>query len=179
MFQKQIAIILSNFERQREKYEIVSKRHHEQGYRSHYIELLTPAQFDGTDLPPLMELMDRDNYPEYDVIRFKLLKYMIGTLRLRNYDLCTFPRNYLQDILALTFLRHHKLIDCFEADLILLSIKHIESDLMPENFFIPEKLNPKAFRTSFLFSKIHSYIHRCFKVVGLFEFTVRFSSRLL
>jgi hypothetical protein len=162
IFQKQAGIILANMpDRHAEKYEIVTKRTHGEDYRSHWVQ---PKIYD--DLPPLIELLDRFNFPEHDDIRFKLLKSMIGVLRLKNYDFKTFPTNYLQDILTLVVLRHYKFIDQFEADLILLTVKHVETNTIPEDIVV-QRLNVKAFRTSFLFSKFHMYMDRCFQVTGL------------
>lgn len=168
LFQKQIGIILSNMpERYDMDYEIITKKTHNEDYRSH---LVRPEKSE--DLPPLIELLDRSNYLEHDDIRFKLLKMMLGIPRLKNYDFKTFPTNYLQDILTLVILRHHKLIEQYEADLILLTIKHVETNTIPEDVEVPAVLNEKAFRTSFLFSKFHMYLNRSFQVTGLWDFSV-------
>lgn len=170
LFEKQIGIILADMpDRNAQRYEIITKRTHEEHYRSHWVQ---PKPYE--DLPPLIEILDRSNYPEHDDIRFKLLKSMIGVPRLRNYNFRTFPTNYLQDILTLVVLRHYKFIDQFEADLILLTIKHVETNTIPEDLQAPSVLNEKAFRTSFLFSKFHMYLDRCFQVTGLTDFGVNF-----
>lgn len=168
LFKKQVGIILSNMpERCEMGYEIVTKKTHNEDYRSHWVR---PEKYE--DLPPLIELLDRPNYPEHDDIRFKLLKMIIGVPRMKNYDFRTFPKNYLQDILTLVVLRHHKLIEQYEADLILLTIKHVETNTIPEELEVPAVLNEKAFRTSFLFSKFHMYLDRTFQVTGLRDFAV-------
>lgn len=167
MFEKQIGIILANMPERDANYEIITKQRHNEDYRSHFVK---PKRID--DVPPILELLNRSDFPEHDDIRFKLLKWMMSTLRLKNYDLNTFPTNYLQDILTLVVLRHYKLIDQFEADLILLTIKHVETKTIPENLQIPSILNENAFRTSFLFSKFHMFLDRCFQVTGLSDIKV-------
>lgn len=143
-------------------YEIVTKPNHEEEYQSYTVEIKPLLH-----LPLLLELLDRQKHPEHDTIRFKLLKWMIEPIRLRNFDLSTFPVRYLQDILTLVVLRSHNYIDQFEADLILLTIKHVELNTVPENIAAPSVLLGKAVRTSFLFSKFHMILDRCFQVTGL------------
>lgn len=172
IIRKQMGIVLANMPDKRElKFEVVTKFDAAHDYRSDYIKAMVVE-----DLPPLLEILDRSNFPEHDEIRFKLLKFMVGIIRLRKFDFRTFPLNYLQDILTVTFLRHHDFIDPFEADLVLLTIKHVEDKTVPENLTVPQKLNEKAFRIPFLFAKFHKFIDECFQIAGLNDFTVNFKN---
>lgn len=168
LFEKQIGVILNNESGNSFKYEIIMKRNDKDDYRSHWIEPLYPG-----DIPPLIELLKRTEYPEHDEIRFKLLKWTIGSLRLKNYDLSIIPPSYLQDILTLSFLRFYKLIEAFEADLILLTIKHVETDTISEDLQVPVPINEKAFRISFIYSKFFIGVARSFQLLGLSDISVR------
>jgi hypothetical protein len=167
ILRKILGIVRNHQKHLKLKFEILSKRNHDEDYRSHYIE---PLYVD--DIPPLLELMKRDEFPEHDQVRFKLLKYIIGSHRLKNYNLELIPTNYLLDVLTLTFLRQEKLIDQFEADLILLTIKHVETKTVPEDLEVAQILDEKALRTSFLYSKFFVKVMHCFEPIGLIKLTV-------
>lgn len=168
---KRLFGLILNHERENNyKYEVITKRTHEEDYRSHYLELTYP----GDDVPPLIELLNRIQFIEHDENRFKLLKWIIGSSKLRRCTLNSIPVKYLQDILTLVFLCEWKFIEKFEADLILLTIKHVETNTIPENLTIPQTLNQKAVSTSFLYSKNFNTIARCIQAVGLTDFSVSY-----
>jgi hypothetical protein len=119
---------------------------------------------------PLIELLDRSNYPDHDQIRFKLLKWLISEKMLQSVDLELIPQNLFLDILVLVYMVKERFINVKEADIILLSIKHVEDGIVPDNITAPETLNPRAFYASILFSKCHIIIARCLEVTGLKKF---------
>jgi len=111
--------------------------------------------------------MDRINYPEHDDLRFKLLKWLICEKKINEINFESIPQTIFLDILALIYMVNEGFIDVIEADIILLSIKHVEDDNVPEVLDIPESLHPRAFYVSLLFSYCHYYVTRCLEVTGL------------
>lgn len=170
LFRKNIGIVLKH---RKSKpggihYEVYVKETHEEMFKQEYVSPNYPE----TELPPLMELLDRHNYPDHDYLRFKLLKWMISDDKLGSSDLTIIPVNYLYDILVLTFMTANNFISTNEADLILLSIKHVEYNLIPKQIQKPNVVDPRAFRVSFLFTMFYYIIMDSMEVVGLLGKTV-------
>ena len=149
-------------------YEVRCKMSHNDTFRSVYINPIVPkiAQ------PPLIELLKRTQYPQHDKTRFDLLKWMISEDGLKNVDLMAIPKNIFSDILVLAFMVFEGFISPFEADIILLTVKHVEIDIVPENLTTPDNLHPRAFIISFLFSKIYTLVARSLEVTGLKDLLV-------
>lgn len=169
-FRKNIGIVLKH---RKSKpggihYEVYVKETHEEYFKQDYVSPIYPEM----ELPPLMELLDCDNYPDHDDLRFKLLKWMISDDKLESSDLTVIPENYLFDILVLTFMTTNGFITTNEADLILLSIKHVEENLIPQQIANPNVVDPRAFRVSFLFTMLYCIIIDSMEVVGLLGKTV-------
>jgi hypothetical protein len=167
IFRKQIGIVL-RFEPLK-GYEVRCKMSHNDTFRSIYVNPIVPkiAQ------PPLIELLKRTQYPQHDTIRLDLLKWLINEDRLKNVDLMAIPKNIFSDILVLVFMVCEGFISPFEADIILLTVKHVEIDIVPENITTPYSLHPRAFSISFLFSKIYTLVSRSLEVTGLKDLLVR------
>lgn len=123
-----------------------------------------------------MELLDREAHPEHDNLRFDLLKWMISEEKLKSCDLRELPGNYLHNILVLVFLTSNEFITTNEADLILLTIKHVEEKSIPKDIFKPEVVDSRAFRVSFMFNMFHNMISDTMEVVGLSDRAVSMSN---
>lgn len=164
LFCKQIGIILQH-KNQKISYEVRTKRNHNENFQEFYVDPNYPNE----EVPPLLEFLNRQNFPKHDKLRFKLLKWIVSDIKLQNYDLSAIPTNYLHDVLTLTWLTSCDFISTVEADLILLSIKHVELDLLPHNLQAPPVLHPRAFHVAFHFTKFHMALERCFEVTGLKE----------
>lgn len=117
--------------------------------------------------PPLLEFLDRRNFPEHDPIRFNLLKWMIDREKLKNVDLTLIPRKYFQDIMTLVLLRRYGLMSVLEADLILLSIRNVECGHVPDELKPPARLNARAFQVAFMYTRIFGFVRGALQVVGL------------
>jgi hypothetical protein len=169
LFSKQLGIIYSD--KPIDPYKVYSKlSYSEPEYSKIEVDKSNPS----FSIPPLIELLDRPEFPEHDSIRFELINWMINNKKLKSVDLKSIPQNIFLDVLVLAFMVNESFIDVVEADIILLSIKHVEDGQVPENIVAPETLHPKAFYASILFSKCHKYIPRCLEVTGLKELEVRY-----
>lgn len=167
LFRKQIGILLKH-KQQKISYEIGAKRTHEESFSKFLVEPIYPED----ELPPLLELLNRSDFPKHDKLRFKLLKWTIDEEKLKKVDLSAIPKKYFQDVITLTWLTFNGLINTIEADLILLSIKHVELDLVPENIQLPQIVHHRAFRIAFMFTKFHNALSRSFQASGLKSMTV-------
>jgi hypothetical protein len=163
LFSKQIGILLQHKKDPKILYEIWTKKNHEEDFQRHFVEPVYPVE----EVPPLLELLNRQDHPKHDETRFKLLKWLVDDEKLKNEDLSLIPRKYFLDILVLVCLRRHKFIAVQEADLILLTIKNAELGFLPSNLQPPPVLNKRAFQASFLFLKFYSFLQRSLEVVGL------------
>jgi len=130
-------------------------------------------------VPPLIELLDRQQHPEHDKTRFDLLKWLISEEKLRNVDLMAIPKNIFHDILTLTYMVVEGFIDVIEADIILLSIKHVEDCIVSKNVTPPNIVHPQAFLNSYLFSFCFLKISRCLEVTGLKGLVVKCNYSLM
>lgn len=163
LFQRQAGIILKD---QRPhsgqiRLEIFSKRSSHEGHHQHFVPLVYPS----INVPPLIQLLDRENFQQLDPIRYSLLKWMISDSL--TVDLIKIPENYVRNALTLFYLVHERFIDVFEADLILLTIKNVVLNIVDEELEYPPIVDSRAFRIAFLFCKVHSSIGRSIKTVGL------------
>lgn len=162
LFSKQIGVLLKH-RNEEIRYEIGAKMSHNKSYDRHHVTPIYPDE----EVPPLLEFLNRQNHPEHDELRFKILKWIIDERKLKDLDLSLISKNYLLDVLTLVWLTSNGFITTTEADLILLTIKQVELDLMPENLEPPLIVDPRAFCVSFLFTKFHTSLGRSLEVVGL------------
>jgi hypothetical protein len=163
LFRRQIGVLLQH-KAKRKGYEICSKKSHEESYEQFKVNPIIPR----IEVPTLIELLNQENFPEHDEIRFQLLKWMIDERKLRSHNLSGFPKNYFLDILTLVFLTSKGFISAKEADVIFLSIKYVENAKEPnQHLEAPEILNERAFFISVLFQWYHVFIARSLEIVGL------------
>ena len=66
-------------------------------------------------VPPLLELLDHDQHPEVDPVRYALMKWTISE-KLKAIDLTAIPVNYLRSVLTLYFIVQEKFISDFAND---------------------------------------------------------------
>ncbi|KAL7050609.1 hypothetical protein ACKWTF_004145 [Chironomus riparius] len=166
LFRKEIGIILKD--KPFRRYRICSKMSHaDEKYEMISFNPIIPK----FKQPPLIELLDRLQYPEHDELRFKLLKWLICEQKDNHINFESIPQNIFLDVLALIYMVHEGLIDVIEADIILLSIKHVENGDVPEELSAPEILHPRAFYVSMIFSYCHYHVTRCLEITGLKSLT--------
>jgi hypothetical protein len=144
------------------------KDEHDEPFKRITVQPLYPDDF---ELPSLAELNNREDYPQYEEIRWKYLKWSVSADK--NCEFAKIPKNFLTDILVLTFLRREGFLSIFEADLILLSIKIAQSGCYERSLEqIPRVLDPRGFRVSNLFARFYRPITKSIKLAGLKEFRV-------
>lgn len=131
-----------------------------------YEENYEPIYPDAT-VPPLMELLNREEHPEHDTLRFKLLKWMINDELLAPHDLAMIPKKYLLHLLTLVFMTTHSFIKVSEADLILYTIRQVELELVPVALEAPEIIDERAYRISVQFNKLMKHMIESFTFLGL------------
>lgn len=164
LFRKQIGILLQH---KRTKpggihQEVCTKKSHDEPYEQFFESPTYPE----VQVPPLMEFLNRQNHPEHDALRWTLLEWTICDDSFGIAGLKEVPKNYFLDIFTLVFLTRNGFISVPEADLILFTIKNVEQDLIPASIQPPDVLNERAFRISFLFSKMSLILQRSMEVTG-------------
>lgn len=165
IFRKQLGAVF----RDERDFELIVKEKHEEDFKTIQV---TP-EHPNFELPSLAELSNADDYPQHNEIRWKFLKWAVNSPE--NREIERIPQKFFTDILILNFLRREGFLEVPEADLILLSIKMAQEGNYERSLDeIPECLNAKAFKISFLFRKFFEPVDRCIKMAGLKEFKVSF-----
>lgn len=151
------------------RHKIICKQSHEDGYEMIFVEPIYPL----CPIPELLQLLNRNEFPQHDNVRLELLKWMVADEKLRDVDILSIPQQYLLDVLVLVHLTQNGFITIREADMILFTIMQVERAMIPDELEPPEQLNDRAFIISFLYSKTHRIIASCFKIVGFTDYLVR------
>lgn len=160
LLRRQIGVLLQ-LKRSKIEFPVIVKESHDKSYEE---KLVTPV-YPPFDVPDLMELLNRQKYPEHDETRFKLLKWMICEEELKSHDFTTMSQDYFVDNLVLTFMTSKKLITIAEADLIMRSlIAPSQNELVTFNISL---LDENAFGISMMFTTIYALIQRCLEITGL------------
>jgi hypothetical protein len=166
-FRRSIGVILQHEIAQEDiVYDTYAKKSVYEGHRLHTVRPIYPKIL----VPSLIELLDRENFPVHDDVRMKLLKWIISD-RLENIDLSGIPPNYFGTVLTLFYMVEHGFISVKEADILLLSIKHVLLDLIPESLIYPPVVNERAFRISHLYCSMFNSTGRFIKQCGLSDFS--------
>lgn len=164
IFKRQNGIIFKEIN-EKSEFEVIAKTKHDEPFGPFILK----HEFPNFEIPPLLELLDADNHPQHDEIRWKILKWLINEEK----EIEKIPQKIFADVLTLMYLCHERFLKIIDADLILLTIKMVQEgnyDLSLD--IIPEVLDGKAFRVSYLFSKFHPAILRAIKLTGLKKFIV-------
>lgn len=141
---------------------VYTKLSHDRGYQN----ISATPNYPPFEIPPLLQLLDSPSYPEWDNVRFKLLTWTVSET-LRDFNLCEIHCHYLLNVLSLYLMVEEKFITIQEADLILLSVKNVELETIPDDLVFPPVVSERAFRIVFLFFKFFSTVGQAMKTVGL------------
>jgi hypothetical protein len=162
LFRRQIGVLLQH-KSPKVPFSVATKKSHDEPYEEFQVASINPPM----KVPQLIKLLDRQKHPKLDETRYKLLKWMIGEEKLKKQNLKNIPAEYFIDILTLVFLTSQGFISIEEADLILLTVKHVELDTVPKNLQAPNIVDKRAFRISFLYTTFFGSIQLCLEIVGL------------
>lgn len=151
------------------QFSFITKKSHEEPYKLHATSPIHPEM---ENIPDLLDLLKRDDHPELDDIRFKLVKWMIAEKGLRDCDLSSIPKRHLVSVLILLYMKENNAISAEEGDVFLLSLLDKRSKDFETELVYTMPLNKRAFILSFMFAKLYSEIRFAFEIVGLIEMTV-------
>lgn len=161
MFQRQAGIVLVNSSTPNAILTVYTKLSH---YRK-YTKVTCPSIHPPFEVPLLQELYSDD--PQFDDIRFVLLKWTIDWERLKNFDLRLIPANYMIDVLTITFMAQQGIVRPKEADILLWTVKNVENGTVPKTIKPPIMFNSRAFRIAFLYVRLFTNVARSIEVCGL------------
>jgi hypothetical protein len=88
------------------------------------------------------------------------------------------PSEFFIDVMACTYLLNTKAISMPEARVLMQSIVDSHNDTLVSNTEYPKFVSERAFRVSFLYTKLFIWISSCFAAVGLKCYTVSKYSNL-
>lgn len=166
LFSKQIGILLKHKLPNRQKgieIKVCTKSSHSERYQLHLVSPIYP----NVQLPELLKLFNREECQELDDVRFKLLKWMISDEMLESQDLTAFSKDFFLDVMVLVFMRSKGFLSVNEADLILTTLIMVENNKIPAEYRKVDVVNERAFRISFLFTKLHVTLRTSLEVTGL------------
>lgn len=86
----------------------------------------------------------------------------------------SFRDEQLVDVIIMANLVLNESIEMFEAESILQTIADVKSKKVPVNISYPTKIDERALRVSFLYSKLYFILHSCLGSVGIKRFQVKF-----
>lgn len=149
------------------------RKSHEELFKIHYTTPVYPE----LNVPPLLQLLQRDKYPEHDEFRFEILFWIITNGKLTAaHDIMKVPKRFRVYVMILVYMKALKAISNEEAEIFLLSLTAIPKEIfegISEEYLYAQKLDGRAFRLCFLFTTLHSEIEFAFQSVGLEELAVR------
>lgn len=140
----------------------------------HYQVYQTSPTYPYFDISPLLNILKREEFPELDSERFRILKWMICDDLLQQHDVNKIPKEYLVDILALVYLKHCGVITAHEADIFLLSVRCVEKAPIPEELLYSPVLDERAFVLAFMYAKVFYRIQIALDITGLKYISVSF-----
>lgn len=127
---------------------------------------------ENVDIPPIEELVNREEYPEHDEIRFWLLNWII--MKTEDEDLLKIdemPKDFLKEMVNLNFMLSNGIVTSNEYRILLLSLKRskkmIEQGIKIEYDEYPTHIDPRAFSLSLIFNETMVTIEYIFEVLGL------------
>jgi hypothetical protein len=95
--------------------------------------------------------------------------FWIMDLEVNKHDLVVIPEEYVGDCIILLYLLKNESLKLLDARCILKTLVDTRSSSTPLKISTeyPEKVNERAFRCGFLFSKMYFIIHSCLSSIGL------------
>lgn len=106
--------------------------------------------------------------------KFTFLAFVIGN-SIDEETLKTIPIEYLTHVIVLVHLVSNESLQVFEALAFTKALKDVYDENIPSAIIYPMKINVRALRTSYLYSKMYYVFTRCFSTVGLTSLIVSFN----
>lgn len=119
------------------------------------------------DCPPLKELVNGEFSRETSD---EMMKWIFDF----DFDIDDIPEEYLGDLIILVKLVRAGALKTFEADSVLQTIVAVKKRQVSKQLKCPEKINTRAVRVSYFYSKIYMVFHSCLAAVGIKHLQVRF-----
>lgn len=91
-----------------------------------------------------------------------------------DFDIDDVPEEYLGALIILVKLVRTNALNPIEADLVLQTIVDVKKGKIPKQIKYPEKINTRAVRVSYFYSKVYMAFHSCLAAVGVKHLQVRF-----
>lgn len=170
MLCKQAGVLLHAMRSPKSDKVLLAKKNHHEGYKNFTVLPIPP----NGQVPAVLELLKREEHQEHDPLRWELLKWIIDEEKLSSHDLTNISTFYLLDILVLVFMTSKRFVSAVEADLILISIKDVETNQISSTLENPFLISLRGFHISMLFNALHMHIADSLEVTGLTSFKVIF-----
>lgn len=91
-----------------------------------------------------------------------------------DFDIDDIPEEYLGDYIILVKLVRSGALKPIEADSVMQTITDVKKRKVPKQIKYPEKINTRAVRVSFFYSKIYMTFHSCLAAVGIKHLQVQY-----
>jgi hypothetical protein len=109
-----------------------------------------------------------------DEIKFKILAFLINNV-IEEENLMEIPNEYLLHFIILIHLLENNSLRMFEALAFTKALKDVYQNKISRTTILPEKVNVRAFRASYLYSNMYYTLVRCLSSIGLNRFVHRIS----
>lgn len=104
--------------------------------------------------------------------KVRLLSWIVG-LELSLSDVNSIPGEFFIDVMVCLYLVNAKAINMVEAETLMRSVVESHDDSLMELSQYPDQVSIRAFRITFLYTKLFLWLYSCFSAAGLKTFTVR------
>lgn len=133
-----------------------------------FVQLPVKPIFPDFDVPALEILLSGSMAA---VNKMKLL-FFLTDLPLTEDELMVIPKYFLVDCVILLYLIRHQSLTLLDARCIFKTLVEARNRMIPLDISTdyPEKINDRAFRCSFLYSKMYFFFHSCLSSIGLKNF---------
>ena len=84
-----------------------------------------------------------------------------------DFDIDGIDEEYLSDFIFLVKLVRTGALTAIEADLVLQTIVDVKKGIVPKQIKYPEKINTRAVRVSYFYSKVYMAFSSCLAAVGI------------
>lgn len=163
MYQRQAGAIMKMKSIVPRRITFSGKQSHESQYGRFSVDPFLPT----FELPTFESMQSDDR--TLDEIRHKLLKWLIDWNKFEHFNIHALPENYLIDIVTIVFMRQNKIITWKESDLLIWTIKNVNNRTISTSLEYPNVVDSRAFRITFLYSRMYANIARSIEICGLAE----------
>lgn len=158
IIQKTAGILLKNVE-DSEPRKLILLRGHDKDFTTELIQICVPD----FEVPSLKTIFAGEMLEKMEILCW------ISGIHFQNFEMMLIPQEYQVDCIILLYALKHNSIKLIDARCILKTLVDARRRAVPLECSTeyPETVNERAFRCSFLYSKLYFFFHSCLSSIGM------------